>query len=99
MPTYRVVLYDKAQGRLDSFANQRTVWATGPDGVNRLFKHGDTFVGPDYWNTFTKPKPGSFLEVVGGETHKKIKVLSKDEEIGISVFLDLSVKVNGTKLY
>jgi hypothetical protein len=99
MPKFRVVLYDASQGTLDVYANQRTVWATGPDGVNRELRHGDVFDGPTFWKQYAKPRNGAFLEVIDDSKMKALSAVSSTQPTNLLLNLAINVRVNGNKIY
>ncbi len=64
MSVFQVKLNNAGQGLLDvntltgvqnAVSIQRTIYVTGPNGVNHLLKDGETFTGSNYWKRFTYP--------------------------------------------
>lgn len=67
MSVFRVRLSNSRQGVLDIHDNQRSAYITGPNGVNRKLRDGETFVDCNYWKRFAYPQVSleeAFIEVV-----------------------------------
>jgi len=67
MSIFKIKLKNAKQGLLDVYDNQRTVYITGPNKINRKLKDGDTFTDCNYWKRFAYPNVGleeSFIEVL-----------------------------------